>query len=175
MAYNVYSEPGMRSKLVAAANLPEYPAKGERKRRDEDWLRALHGQGLSAFFNDLPATPDKLPQALAEFNRGQYWHCHETLEAIWLPERYPLRLFYHGLIKAAVGLLHLQRRNHHGGLVKLNDAKYTLAPFSPSFLGVDTAGLIEDVEHRLQCINSGSGTDWTAVENLPAVQIQMLV
>jgi len=160
---------------VTAGNLPDYPAKGERKRLDEEWLQALHIQGITAFLTDVPTTPDLLTQAVGEFNQGQYWHCHETLEAIWLPERYPLRLFYHGLIKAAVGLLHLERRNRHGALVKLGDAAYALAPFSPQFLGIDTASLREDVKQRLEHIGSGLDTDWTAVENLPAVQIQMLV
>ena len=153
--------------------LPEYPAKGQRRRLDEDWLYTLQRQGISAFFNDLPATPARLLPAIAEFNQGQYWHCHETLEALWLPERYPLRLFYHGLIKAAVGLLHLQRRNRHGALVKLSDATDALSPFLPRFLGIDTARLLQDVEHRLECLRSGADTTWPAVENLPAVQLQM--
>jgi hypothetical protein len=156
------------------ARLPEYPAKGERKRLDQDWLFTLHRQGISTFFNDPPRAPAHLHQAIAEFNHGQYWRCHETLEALWLPERYPLRLFYHGLIKAAVGLLHLQRHNRPGAVVKLEDATYALAPFLPPFLGVDTAALIEDVEYRLECLQSGSATDWPTLENLPAVQLRML-
>lgn len=155
-------------------SLPDYPAKGERKRLDQDWLHALHRQGISTFLNEMPVTPGKLLMAISEFNQGQYWHCHETLEALWLPERYPLRLFYHGLIKAAVGLLHLQRRNRHGALVKLGDATYALAPFLPRFLGVDTASLTKEVELRLECLRSGPGTNWPAVERLPAVQLQML-
>lgn len=159
---------------MADTNLPNYPSKGGRKKLDEEWLQALHRQGLAAFISDVISTPAELDRAIAEFNQGQFWHCHETLEAIWLPEKYPLRLFYHGLIKAAVGLLHLERRNRHGALVKLGDATYTLAPFSPQFMGAGIADLIKVVEHRLVCLESGSDTDWLAVENLPAVQLQIL-
>ena len=99
---------------MADTNLPNYPSKGGRKKLDEEWLKALHRQGVAAFISDVISTPAELGRAIAEFNQGQFWHCHETLEMIWLPEKYPLRLFYHGLIKAAVGLLHLERRNRHG-------------------------------------------------------------
>jgi hypothetical protein len=155
------------------ASLPEYPAKGDRQRLDQEWLRALNRQGVSTFFDEEPRTPAGLFRAIGEFNQGQYWSCHETLEALWLPERYPLRLFYHGLIKAAVGLLHFQRRNRHGALVKLDDAVCTLAPFSPRFLGIDIASLIEAVEHRLECLQSSRDVNWPVVENLPAVQLQV--
>lgn len=158
---------------MTAVDLPDYPTKGDRKSIDEAWLQALHQRGISALFNGAPSTPAKLIQAIGEFNGGQYWHCHETLEGIWLPERYPLRLFYHGLIKAAVGLLHLQRRNRHGALAKLGDAAYALAPFSPQFLGVDTAGLLKDVEQRLESLASVAESDWPAIEKLPAVQIEI--
>ena len=76
--------------------------------------------------NPIPDPPPEFELALAEFNNGQFWECHETLERLWLPEQYPLRLFYHGLIKAAVGLLHLERRNRRGAISKLTDAVCTL-------------------------------------------------
>ena len=100
-----------RGDSVAAVNLPAYSSKGNRRTLDRWWLESLHREGRSRFLASVPEPPAELALAIAEFNRGQYWQCHETLERLWLPEQYPLRLFYHGLIKVAVGLLHLERHN----------------------------------------------------------------
>ena len=109
--------------------------------------------------------------AVAEFNSGQFWQCHETLEDLWLPERYPLRLFYHGMIKAAVGMLHLQGRNYLGARLKLSDAVYTLTPFVPEIMGIDVAKLQADANERLSLVQDGQSLDWKAIEALPPVQI----
>ena len=100
---------------MSTGDLPKYAAKGERQKLDLDWIQLLHQEGLPPFLPAASDPPAKFGQAIREFNRAQYWQCHETLEELWLPEGYPLRLFYHGLIKAAVGLLHLERHNRHGG------------------------------------------------------------
>ena len=168
--------------------LPRYAAKGQRRKLDRDWLELLHRQGLppslaasgnpgpallAALDQRLPA-PRGLEQAIAEFNQGQYWQCHETLEELWMPEAYPLRLFYHGLIKAAVGLLHLQRHNYHGALIKLRDTEYTLAPFCPSFMGVDTGRLSRDVGRRLWLLPSeAEKVDWRALDQLAPSRIHL--
>ena len=58
-------------------------------------------------------------------------------------------MFYHGLIKAAVGLLHLERHNLHGGTAKFRDAQYALTPFSPKFMGVEIGNLLSEISKRL--------------------------
>ena len=113
---------------MSTGDLPKYAAKGERQKLDLDWIKLLHQEGLPPFLPVASDPPAKFGQAICEFNRAQYWQCHETLEELWLPEGYPLRLFYHGLIKAAVGLLHLERHNRHGGTAKLRDAQYAPDP-----------------------------------------------
>ncbi|MCH8745207.1 MAG: DUF309 domain-containing protein [Chloroflexi bacterium] len=110
-------------------------------------------------------------QAIREFNRAQYWQCHETLEELWLPEGYPRRLFYHGLIKAAVGLLHLERHNRHGGTAKLRDARYALTPFSPRFMGVEIGNLLTDISKRLVYCQDAEVVDWYAIDQLSPVYI----
>jgi len=109
--------------------------------------------------------------AVVQFNQGDFWTCHETLERVWLPELYPLRLFYHGLIKAAVGLLHLERRNRRGAALKLQDAAYTLSPFQPHFMGIDIGGLLRDTSERLTYLQVDGRVDWEVVGRLPPVRI----
>lgn len=156
---------------MTTRDLPAYPTRGDRRRLDQRWLELLHREGLSPFLSETPASPHELLQAAEEFNRGQYWLCHETLESLWLPEHYPLRLFYHGLIKAAVGLLHLERHNQPGATAKLSDAQHTLAPFLPQFMGIKTDCLRQDVIQRLAYVESAQPVDWDAVDRLPPVKI----
>lgn len=158
---------------MLAGNLPDYPTRGNRRKLDEAWLELLHRDGISRFLRVTPQPTEGLALAVEEFNQGQYWQCHETLEGVWLPERYPLRLFYHGLIKAAVGLLHLERRNSRGALVKLSDAQHILYPFLPRFMGIDTQRLRQDLGARLDHVRTREQIDWGAVEGLPAVQIHL--
>ena len=156
---------------MTTTDLPIYPTKGHRRRLDQLWLTKLHLEGFRELLTSTPEPPPELATALAEYNSGQFWECHETLEALWLPEPYPLRLFYHGMIKAAVGMLHLQRRNGLGARLKLADAVYTLAPFVPGIMGIDVARLHTDTNQRLSLVQEGHTLDWKAIEGLPPVQI----
>ena len=141
---------------MAATDLPVYPTKGHRRSLDQLWLTKLHSEGLVGLSLSLPEPPPELAAAVAEFNSGQFWQCHETLEELWLLEGYPLRLFYHGLIKAAVGMLHLQGRNCRGARWKLDEAVYTLAPFVSWNYGYRCG----KATHRLQR-TLGLGPGWT--------------
>ncbi len=158
---------------MSTGDLPKYAAKGERQKLDRDWIKLLHQEGLSPFLPGGSEPLAKLGQALREFNQAQYWRCHETLEELWLPEGYPLRLFYHGLIKAAVGLLHLEQHNRHGGSAKLRDAQYALTPFSPRFLGVEIGNLLSDISKRLVYCQVVGVADWYAIDQLSPVYIHM--
>ncbi len=158
---------------MSTGDLPQYAARGERQKLDRDWIKLLHQEGLSPFLPRASTPPAELDQAIGEFNRAQYWQCHETLEELWLPEGYPLRLFYHGLIKAAVGLLHLERHNHQGGTAKLRDARYSLTPFSPRFMGVEIWNLIGDISKRLVYCQDAEVTDWHALDHLSPVYIHV--
>ena len=152
-------------------NLPTHPPKGQRRSLDHLWLTKLEQEGRGALPSSIPQRPPALTLAVAEFNQGQYWQCHETLEEIWMSEEYPLRLFYHGLIKAAVGLLHLERHNRLGARLKLKDAERTLAPFVPDMMGIDIAKLLADIKQRLKFIDGDLELMQDSVDPLPAVQI----
>ena len=156
---------------MSTGDLPKYAAKGERQKLDLDWIKLLHQEGLPPFLPVASDPPAKFGQAIREFNRAQYWQCHETLEELWLPEGYPLRLFYHGLIKAAVGLLHLERHNRHGGTAKLRGAQYALTPFSPKFMGVEIGNLLSDIDKRLACCQDAEVADWYAIDQLAPVYL----
>ena len=54
---------------------------------------------------DVP--PAALRTGIEQFNRGEYFECHETLEALWLAEPTSLRRLYQGILQVGVALHHL--------------------------------------------------------------------
>ncbi len=57
---------------------------------------------------------DLLQAGIIFFNAGRYFEAHEAWEDLWRATRGPLRLFYQGLVQAAVGMHHLGRGNLNG-------------------------------------------------------------
>lgn len=57
-------------------------------------------------------------RACGEFNRGDWYDCHETLEDLWIGSEDENRWFYQGMLQIAVALLHW-RNGNYGGAVSL--------------------------------------------------------
>lgn len=60
----------------------------------------------------------ELLRAFGEFNRGDWFACHETLEELWAGEEGEARDFFQGLLQMAVALHHW-REGNFGGAVRL--------------------------------------------------------
>jgi len=98
--------------------------------------------------------PPELLTAIGQFNAGEYYACHETLEELWLGERSDIRRLYQGILQIGVGLYHLQRRNEAGARNLLRRGKGLLRPFAPEFLGIDLASLIRESGNLLRILES---------------------
>lgn len=85
--------------------------------------------------------PPALLRGIAEFNAGAYWECHETLEALWVAERGPIRDLYQGILQIGVGFYHLRAGNRNGALKVLGRGLRRLDGLSPACQHVDVAGL----------------------------------
>ncbi len=48
------------------------------------------------------------------FNQGRFFECHEAWEEVWKRSAGPEKVFYQGIIQAAVAILHAQRGNLEG-------------------------------------------------------------
>ena len=122
--------------------LPKYSGRGNRLRLDRLWLEELKERG---FLYLTPASrsqaPDIFYKAIKEFNESKFWECHDTLEKLWLVTPYPMRLFYQGLIKVAVGFYHVQQNNPRGGISKLSQGLDLMKQMPPTLLGVDVESL----------------------------------
>lgn len=91
---------------------------------------------------DEPA-PAALLEAIAQFNRGEYFEQHETLELLWRAERRDIRCLYQGILQIGVAFHHLRKRNHHGTVYMLTRGSNYLRPFAPRCQRVDVRALLD--------------------------------
>ncbi len=84
-------------------------------------------------------------RAFEQFNQGEYWEQHETLEEVWRAEtETSIRNFYKGIIQVGIGLYHLRRGNYRGMAKVLARGINYLKPYAPDCYGVDVARLIQE-------------------------------
>jgi hypothetical protein len=100
-----------------------------------DWQQRPH-----ATCADAP--PARLLRGIEQFNQGEYFECHETLEALWNDEPGPVRTLYKGILQVGVGCYHLLRGNYRGALIKLESGAAYLDAFAPRCSGVEVEALI---------------------------------
>ena len=80
--------------------------------------------------------PDFYEQGIDLFNQGRYFECHEAWEEIWKRSDGEEKLFYQGLIQAAVAILHAQRGNLEGARSLHQKAREKLDPLADEHMGI---------------------------------------
>ncbi len=76
-------------------------------------------------------------RGLEEFNAGQYFEQHETLELVWRAELRPVRDLYRGILQIGVACLQIERGNAVGAIKLIDRATRWLQPFRPACQTVD--------------------------------------
>ena len=82
------------------------------------------------------AHPDFYEQGIDLFNEGRFFECHEAWEEIWKRSDGEAKLFYQGLIQAAVAILHAQRGNLEGARSLHQKAREKLDPLADEHMGI---------------------------------------
>ena len=109
--------------------------------------------GITTVVNPCHETPPALlRRGIAQFNRGEFFEQHETLEDLWREETRPIRTLYQGILQIGVALYHVQRRNHHGAVYMLTRGATYLRPFAPACQGVDVADLLANAARVLKAV-----------------------
>lgn len=86
--------------------------------------------------------PPALLHGIAEFNRGEFFEQHETLEAVWIEEEDPVRYLYQGILQVGVGFHHLSLGNLYGARRLWLRGTTLLKSFTPACMGIDVERLI---------------------------------
>ena len=94
--------------------------------------------------------PELALKGIEEFNRGEFYECHEYLEEAWMQEPGRVRFLYQGILQVGVGFYHLQNGNWRGATGLLRNGTTRLKEFEPVTLGIDVARLVRECERCLK-------------------------
>ena len=93
---------------------------------------------------------DLLDRGINFFNGGHYFDAHEVWEDLWRESGGPLRLFYQGLVQAAVGMHHLGQGNLNGARAQLTKSLEKLQQYPENFCRIDNAKFVADLQATLR-------------------------
>lgn len=93
--------------------------------------------------NRPSAPPDPFWQGIQQFNRGDFYACHDTLEAIWMVAPIAEKPFFQGILQLSVALYHLGNQNWRGAAILLGEGMRRLEPFEPVYQGVNVSELLD--------------------------------
>ncbi|MFZ1119833.1 MAG: DUF309 domain-containing protein [Candidatus Binataceae bacterium] len=89
------------------------------------------------------------------FNAGRFFDCHEVWEEVWKRASGAEKLFYQGMIQAAVAILHAQRGNPRGARSTWDKARAKLEPLPAEHMGIALAELRDAVDAFIEAANKG--------------------
>lgn len=122
--------------------------------------------------------PPEFWQGVEQFNAGQFYACHDTLEALWIEASEPEKTFYQGILQIAVGLYHLGNRNWRGAVILLGEGSNRLRRYPGVYSNIDVDELLNQSVSLLKVLQElGSNkinTD-NSSENLPLFLPKILV
>ena len=87
--------------------------------------------------------PPLLLKGVEQFNAGEYWPCHETLETLWRAEPRPVRELYQGVLQVGVAFHHLTDRNYAGAIKLFHRGLSRLRGLPETCQGVRVAALAQ--------------------------------
>ncbi|KAF3886122.1 MULTISPECIES: DUF309 domain-containing protein [Nostocales] len=87
--------------------------------------------------------PEEFWQGVEQFNTGQYYDCHDTLEALWIEATEPEKTFYQGILQIAVALYHLGNNNLRGAAILLGEGSNRLRRYPSDYGGIDVDELLD--------------------------------
>ncbi len=88
--------------------------------------------------------PDLVRRGIEEFNRGEFFECHEYLEDAWMEESRRVRFLYQGILQVGVGFYHQQNGNWRGATGVLRSGIERLHEFEPETLGLNIAKFVRE-------------------------------
>ncbi len=89
------------------------------------------------------ALPTSFWQGVQEFQSGQFYECHDTLEALWIEAQEPNKTFFQGILQIAVGCYHLGNQNGRGAVILLGEGIRRLSPYQPDYGNIDVNTLLD--------------------------------
>ena len=109
---------------------------------------------------------DFYEQGIDLFNQGRFFECHEAWEEIWKRSDGELKLFYQGLIQAAVAILHVQRGNLEGARSLYQKASANLDSIPHEHMGLAVGELRVELSRFIEIASRADGSPLPASPRL---------
>jgi uncharacterized protein len=90
-----------------------------------------------------PLSP-RARQGIEEFNRGEYFEAHESLESAWMAETSIARELYRAVLQVAVAYYQIIRGNYNGALKMFLRNRQWIEPLPDNCRGIDVEKLRQD-------------------------------
>jgi uncharacterized protein len=100
------------------------------------------------------------------FNQGRFFECHEAWEEIWKRSDGEAKLFYQGLIQAAVAILHAQRGNLDGARSLYQKASAKLDSIPHEHMGLAVGELRVELSRFIEIASRADGSPLPAPPRL---------
>jgi hypothetical protein len=86
-------------------------------------------------------------RGIAQFNRGEFFECHESWEEIWLAAPEPDKTFLQGIIQVAAAFHHYRRGNLAGARSLLSEGLRKIERFPDGYRGIALESLRVTARH----------------------------
>ncbi|QOV22514.1 DUF309 domain-containing protein [Anabaenopsis elenkinii] len=121
--------------------------------------------------------PPEFWQGVEQFNSGQFYACHDTLEALWIEASEPEKTFYQGILQIAVAQYHLSNCNWKGAVILLGEGSNRLRRFPSVYISIDVDQLLSQAATLLSLLQQMGAEklhDSAAREALPSPRIVLV-
>ncbi|XGV96989.1 MAG: DUF309 domain-containing protein [Leptolyngbya sp. BL-A-14] len=96
--------------------------------------------------------PDEFWRGVEQFNQGEFYACHDTLEALWIEATEPDKKFYQGILQIAVALYHLSNQNWRGAVILMGEGMNRLRHYQPSYASIDMEAFLAQTAQVLHVL-----------------------
>lgn len=90
--------------------------------------------------------PGQFLLGIRQFNSGEWYECHETVELLWLAASGEIRNLYQGVIQLAIALHHWRNGNFNGSISLLSGGVGYLSTLPHNCMWIDVTALIRQAD-----------------------------
>lgn len=114
----------------------------------------------------------RLAEAIALFNAGEWYGCHDGFEALWHETAGAMRPVLQGILQIAVAELHHERGNLRGATILMGEGLGRLHGVPDGALRLQLTALRECAGQRLQALQEERSLEAIQLPKLLAAQAQ---
>jgi len=121
----------------------------------------------------MTAADDRIKEFLEgveQFNKQEFFDCHETLEHLWMEDRSPERELIQGIIQIAVGYYHYLRNNRVGALKLLTRGLERIKKYDAICMNLNIQQLAADVSSNIQEIENSEKETFPPI-SIPVIEV----